>query len=258
MSRTHSKRIILGLALLLAAVFLVLDQLHLVALHVGFWSVVWTVVFAVGAIFSLMNKSISGTVFSIAFLLIIYAKPLHIQAIVPWTVLVAAALISVGLNMLFKRNFKPNVVVNGKKVNVNWSDLKNLKYEVNSDKNGKKSQTTVESNDGENVVISSKMGDVSRFIHSKNLRSVSVNSSMGDVKVYLDDAKAAGDVVYANINVSLGDVTFYLPGNWKVRSNIDSGFGEISIPDRPKKDSDGPTLILQGKSSMGDLTVKYI
>ncbi|WP_297816454.1 LiaF transmembrane domain-containing protein [uncultured Lactobacillus sp.] len=252
--RAHSKRIILGVALLLAAAFLVLDQLHLVSVHIGFWSVVWTVVFAVGGIYAIMNKSISGTVFSIAFLLIIYAKELHIQRLVPWTILLAGLLISIGLNMVFKRNFKPDVVINGKKVNMNWSDLKNLKADFTGDSD--EINGNYQTDDGENVVISTKMGDVSRYIHSDNLRSINVHTSMGDVKVYLDDVKTSADKVYANVDVSMGDVTFYIPKNWKVRSNLSSGFGDINVPNDSQ--ADGPTFVLQGRTNMGDITVKYV
>lgn len=252
--RAQSKRIILGVALLLAAAFLVLDQMNLISVHLGFWSVVWTVVFVVSGIYAIMNKSIAGTVFSIAFLLIVYAKPLHIQKITPWVLLGVALLISIGLNLIFKRNFKPDVVINGKKVNMNWSDLKNLKSEITGDSDG--ISGNYQTDDGKNVVISTKMGDVSRYIHSDDLRSISVHTSMGDVKVYLDDVKTNADYVYANIDVSMGDVTFYIPRSWKVRSNLSLGFGDLDVPNDSK--ANGPTFVLQGRSSMGDVTVKYV
>lgn len=63
----------------------------------------WTVVFAATLITSLINRSLGGTIFSIAFLLIIYAKPLHIESIVPWTVLLAAFLVWGGLRLIFKK-----------------------------------------------------------------------------------------------------------------------------------------------------------
>ena len=39
---------------------------------------------------------------------------------------------------------------------------------------------------------------------------------MGDVSVYLDDAKAAGDEVIMNINTSMCDVDVYIPSDWQV------------------------------------------
>lgn len=87
MRKASFGRVLWGLGLLAAAAFLVLDQLHLMPLELGFWAIFWTVVFGATLITSLVNKSLGGSIFSIAFLLIIYAKPLHIERIVPWTVL---------------------------------------------------------------------------------------------------------------------------------------------------------------------------
>ena len=97
MRKASFGRVLWGLGLLAAAAFLVLDQLHLMPLELGFWAIFWTVVFGATLITSLVNKSLGGSIFSIAFLLIIYAKPLHIERIVPWTVLFAAFLMWGGL-----------------------------------------------------------------------------------------------------------------------------------------------------------------
>lgn len=103
MRKASFGRILWGLGLLAAAAFLVLDQLHLISVELGFWTIFWTVVFAATLIISLINRSLGGTIFSIAFLLIIYAKPLHIESIVPLTVLLAAFLVWGGLRLIFKK-----------------------------------------------------------------------------------------------------------------------------------------------------------
>ena len=90
-------RIFWGVGLIAAAVFLVIDQLHLLPFTIGFWAIFWTVVFAASLITSIINKNLYGSIFSIAFLLIIYAKPLHIAALAPWTILLVAFLISAGI-----------------------------------------------------------------------------------------------------------------------------------------------------------------
>ena len=152
MRKASFGRILWGLGLLAAAAFLVLDQLHLIPVELGFWTIFWTVVFAATLITSLINRSLGGTIFSIAFLLIIYAKPLHIESIVPWTVLLAAFLVWGGLRLIFKKSWKPTVIINGEKVSTNWSDLKaphKFKAEhVFSD--------TTSSDNGDNIVISEK------------------------------------------------------------------------------------------------------
>lgn len=252
MRKASFGRILWGLGLLAAAAFLVLDQLHLMPLELGFWAIFWTVVFGATLITSLINKSLGGSIFSLAFLLIIYAKPLHIESIVPWTVLLAAFLIWGGLRLIFKKSWKPTVIINGEKVNANWSDLKAPhKFEaehVFSD--------TSSSDNDDNIVISEKLSSTSRYVHSQHLETVTVNVSMGDVNVYLDSAKPAGDEVLANINMSMGDINIYIPTSWRVDDQLEHKFGDFTIDgDQP---AEGPTLVLQGRANMGDVTIKRV
>ncbi|MDA6089564.1 LiaF-related protein [Lactobacillus amylovorus] len=243
-------RIFWGVGLIAAAVFLVIDQLHLLPFTIGFWAIFWTVVFAASLITSVINKNLYGAIFSIAFLVIVYAKPLHISALSPWTILLVAILVSAGISLIFRNSFKPTIIINGKKVNANWSDLINKNF---------KADNVITDNgfgvDSDNVVISGKMTEASRYIHSQNLKTVTIDSSMGDVSVYLDDAKAAGDEVIMNINTSMCDVDVYIPSDWQVENNMQNSLSDVDI-DHSK--GTGTKLILQGRNTMGDLTVKHV
>lgn len=243
-------RIFWGVGLIAAAVFLVIDQLHLLPFTIGFWAIFWTVVFVASLITSVINKNLYGAIFSIAFLVIVYAKPLHISALSPWTILLVAILVSAGISLIFRNSFKPTIIINGKKVNANWSDLINKNF---------KADNVITDNsfgvDSDNVVISGKMTEASRYIHSQNLKTVTIDSSMGGVSVYLDDAKAAGDEVIMNINTSMCDVDVYIPSDWQVENNMQNSLSDVDI-DHSK--GTGTKLILQGRNTMGDLTVKHV
>lgn len=243
-------RIFWGVGLIAAAVFLVIDQLHLLPFTIGFWAIFWTVIFVASLITSVINKNLYGAIFSIAFLVIVYAKPLHISALSPWTILLVAILVSAGISLIFRNSFKPTIIINGKKVNANWSDLINKNF---------KADNVITDNsfgvDSDNVVISGKMTEASRYIHSQNLKTVTIDSSMGDVSVYLDDAKAAGDEVIMNINTSMCDVDVYIPSDWQVENNMQNSLSDVDI-DHSK--GTGTKLILQGRNTMGDLTVKHV
>lgn len=243
-------RIFWGVGLIAAAVFLVIDQLHLLPFTIGFWAIFWTVVFVASLITSVINKNLYGAIFSIAFLVIVYAKPLHISALSPWTILLVAILVSAGISLIFRNSFKPTIIINGKKVNANWSDLINKNF---------KADNVITDNgfgvDSDNVVISGKMTEASRYIHSQNLKTVTIDSSMGDVSVYLDDAKAAGDEVIMNINTSMCDVNVYIPSDWQVENNMQNSLSDVDI-DHSK--GTGTKLILQGRNTMGDLAVKHV
>ncbi|MEB3363061.1 LiaF-related protein [Lactobacillus sp. R2/2] len=101
------------------------------------------------------------------------------------------------------------------------------------------------------------MSSVSRYVHSQNLRSITINSSLGEVEVYLDQAKAAGDVVTVDISGTMGEIEIYVPTSWRVNSdNLDLALGELDIDDGST--GGGPTLMLTGHFSMGDVEVNYV
>lgn len=244
-------RIIWGVGFIAAAMFLVIDQLNLLPVTIGFWSIFWTVVFVASLITSLFNRNLDGSISSIAFLLIIYARPLHIEVLSPWTILLVAFLVSIGLSLIFKKSFKPTVIINDKKIDANWSDL-------NNDHSFKADNVLNDTSFGvnsDNVVISEKMSDASRFVHSQNLKTITIVSKMGDVKVYLDDAKAAGDEVLVNINSSMSVIELYIPQDWQVENNLQGGLGDVEID---YEQGSGPKLILQGNEGIGNIEIHHV
>lgn len=250
MKKFKLREVFWGIALVAAAVFLVLNQLHLLSFHLKVSMIIWTIIFGAALIESLADRSLFGTTFSIAFLLIVYAEPLHITKIVPWTVLIAAFLIYLGLSLIFKRSWFPKTVYFNQKKR---QDFKNNHSRAdNNVLNASNSEA-----DGEDIVINQRLSSVSRYISSKNLRSITINSSLGEVEVYLDQAEAAGDTVVADINGTMGEIEFYLPSSWKVDSqNLNVALGELEI--EGESTGGGPTLVLTGHSSMGEIEVYYV
>ncbi|WEV39879.1 hypothetical protein [Lactobacillus sp. ESL0681] len=253
MKKHKIKEIFWGLTLLAAAAFLVMNQLNLLAFQLNFWTVLWTIIFGACLIAGIVNKSITATVFSMAFLLIIYAKPLKITRIVPWTVLLAACLISVGLHLIFtKHGHKTHVYVNGHEFKGNWTKMGTEKSFHADHIFGSDSKSV----DDADIVISQRMSDVSRYVHSQNLCSVTINSLMGNAEVYLDAATPAGDTVMVNINSSMSEISIYIPLAWQVDDQLTSVFGEVEV--RGTSSGEGPTLVLTGSSKLGNVNVNYI
>ena len=250
MKKFKLREVFWGIALVAVAIFLVMNQLHLFAFHLKISMIIWTIIFGAALIESLADRSLFGTTFSIAFLLIVYAEPLHITKIVPWTVLIAAFLIYLGLSLIFKRSWFPKTVYFNQKKR---QDFKNNHSRAdNNVLNASNSEA-----DGEDIVINQRLSSVSRYISSKNLRSITINSSLGEVEVYLDQAEAAGDTVVADINGTMGEIEFYLPSSWKVDSqNLNVALGELEI--EGESTGGGPTLVLTGHSNMGEIEVYYV
>ncbi|ARD06445.1 hypothetical protein B1745_01745 [Lactobacillus amylolyticus] len=236
-----------GIFFLAAAALVVVNQMGILSYKIGFWAIVGTIIFALGLIDSVINRRITEGVFSIAFLLMVYAKPLHIERLVPWTILLAAVLISIGLGIIFRNRFHTVVYAN-KKI----KDFRNKRESISDNI----FTDTVSNEKGSHVVVDQTLSDTSRYIHSKELETIEVNGKLGDINLYLDDAQAAGDTVVMDLNVTMTELNIYVPLSWQVKDNLGQTFGNIQI--EGTSNGGGPTLIIQGRASMSDIDVRYI
>ena len=103
-----------GIFFIACALFVVLNQMGIWTYRLGFWAAIGTVIFAISLLDGLINRRITESVFSVAFILMIFAEPLHITRLVPWTILLAAVLISIGLGIIFRNRFHTVVYANKK------------------------------------------------------------------------------------------------------------------------------------------------
>ncbi|BDR61172.1 LiaF transmembrane domain-containing protein [Lactobacillus xylocopicola] len=244
MKKQKIKELLWGMGLVAAAAFLVLNQLHVLSFSLSLGTIFWTIIFGLVLVNSIVGRSTFGIVFSIAFLLIIYAGPLHITKIVPWTLLLAAGLIYAGLSLILPHGWRhPKSYF----VSHDWSKINESSQHYNAGR--------AEEND-RNIVISQKIGDTSRYVHSQNLESVTINSTIGQVSVYLDAAKPAGDTVTVNVSAAMGEVEIYLPLSWQIEDHLSAAFGEVNISGTSQ--GGGPTVILQGTIKFGEISIKYV
>lgn len=253
MRKQKIKEVLWGIGLVAAAVYIVMNQMHLLSFHLGLGTIFWTVVFGILLINSIAGKSIFGMVFSVTFLLIVYAGPLHITKIVPWTLLLAACLVYVGLCLIFSKGWRRDTLfrINHHQVKHDqiWEDGE---FKATGDNFSSRSRDE----DERNIVINQRLSEVSRYVHSQNLESVTINSTLGETNVYLDSAKAADDTVVINLNASLGDVEIYLPLSWQIEDHLEAVFGEVEI--NGTSTGGGPKVILQGSSKFGQVTINYV
>lgn len=236
-----------GIFFLAAAALVVVNQMGILTYKLGFWAIVGTIIFVLSLIDGIINRRITESVFSVAFLLMIFAQPLHIEKLVPWTILLAAILISIGLGIIFRNRFHTVVYAN-KKIK-NFRDKREaISDHIFTD--------TVSNENGAHVVIDQTLSDTSRYIHSKDLETIDINAKMGEVNIYLDDAQAANGTVIMNLNITMTDLNIYVPLSWEVESDLAPTFGNFEIDGT--SNGGGPTLIVQGHASMCDIDVNYV
>lgn len=240
-----------GLFLLLSAAILIVSQLHLITYTFTFWTIVATIFLVAMLIKSVVYVSIPGSVFSLAFLAILYAKPLGITALVPWTIIGAALLISIGLSMIFH----PLLARHRPWMNYhrNFSKGHHGRF-VNFDYNAEPDIKTVDDPD---VNVFVKMGSSIRYVKSDDFNAADIDVSMGNAKVYFDNVKVNGTATI-NVNVSLGSVDLYVPRDWNIIKGFDNNMGNISEVGNTEAGVDSPNVTVTGVVSMGNLKIQYI
>ena len=192
----------------------------------GFWQVVGTLFFGAGLIEGLSKKKIGTSVFSIAFLLIIYQDQLNLRSVGSWTILGAALLITIGLNMIFKQHFQfwYENVSSGKNYIINGDNGK--------EEESKEYEEFTENEVGSTIKVSSFLNTTSRYVQSQNLRRI-------DVKV------------------SLGDVNIYVPRSWDVNNSVDAFLADVKFVGMPSGEGT-QNLKVEGSVRLGDVKIHYV
>ncbi|WP_201306710.1 LiaF transmembrane domain-containing protein [Companilactobacillus farciminis] len=242
-------RIFGGLFLLLSAALLIVSQLHLITYTFNFWTIVATIFLGFFLIKSLVYFSVSGTVFTLAFLAILYAKPLGIAALSAWTILGAALLVSIGLSVILNPFLAKHRPWMRYKSQVKWEKKPfGSYYEYNDD------MKTVDSPD---VDVFVKMGNSVRYVRSNDFHTANVQANLGSAKVYFDHV-TINDTATIKVNVSLGNIELFIPRNWNIVKGINNNMGNISEAGVQNISSDSPTVTITGLVSMGNLKIQYI
>ncbi|AKP67450.1 LiaF transmembrane domain-containing protein [Companilactobacillus ginsenosidimutans] len=242
-----------GLFLLVGAGVLVASQLHMFTIDMSIWKVVLTIFLVAIFIKSVVYYAIPGAVFSLAFLAIIYAKFLGITTLVPWTILGAALLISIGLSLVFR----PLLIKHRPWMNHHYGAYRGMAHH-GENFNHNHRPVDVQTSAQSNVEVSVRMGSSVRYITSDDFQSADITVSMGNAKVYFENVTIK-DTAEINLDVSLGGLDLFIPKNWnlvnEMKGNDVGTVDEVGFKD---VDSDSPTVYLRGISSWAGLKINYI
>lgn len=235
-----------GVFLVLGAVVLVTSQLGIFSYHMGLWPLLLAVFLVAAFVESLMHLAVWGMVFSLAFLAIIFSRPLGITALVPWTILIAAVLLSLGLSLIIrpKRWYHYDWRAQG-----NWSHHHHRDWSADAD--------DVETLDDPDIAVNVSMSNSIRFLQSADFRRADVRVSMGNAKLYFDDVTLSDQGATITVDVHLGGVQLYVPTSWNVQVDVDADLGSVETTGEPD-DSDGPLVIITGRVPLGGLGIIYV
>lgn len=230
--------------LILSAVILVTNALGIFEYRIGFFTLIMTIALIAALLGSLRELNMPGVVFSVAFMAIIYARPLHITALVPWTILGAAVLLSMGLGLLIHPRHR------------NWERRYRHHHFHEHWRGDSFEETNTATVDDANVNLDLSMANSIRYIHSNDLQTANIHVNMAGAKLYFDDVQLHNQKATFNIDVSLSGVELYVPKTWQLDFQLNNNLGHIT--ETGHAESAGPVVTLIGSVSLGELTIIYI
>lgn len=221
-------RMFWGVLFIAVAILLVISQLGIWNIQISVLTLVLTVFFGVSTIWSLFHKKITEFLFSLAFLAILYDKPLGIEAITPWTVLLAALLASIGCQILFQPK-------------------KKKKYY----------HKDVETLNDDNIYVGTNFGSSIKYIDTQNFKQAYIKNIAGTMKVYFDHAFIQELEATIELNVSCAMLEIYIPRTWQVIDKTDNILSSVEI-EMISNDMISHKIILIGKVNLSEVKIKYI
>lgn len=229
------ERIFWGMFFIVSAVFLIVSRMGMLG-DISVFSILLTVFFVACLIKSIAHRSITGVLFSAAFLCIVYAKPLGIEAVTPWPVLGAALLGSIGCSFLF----------HPKKRFYNYEGTHHMGMEE-----------SIETVDGAQMEFSSTFSGSIKYVNSDDFQSANLHCSFGSLKVYFDNAVIQKGEAVLNLDVAFAGVELYIPKDWTVVNKVNAAFGGIDEKNR-NYSTGAPVVRLCGKVSFGGVEIIYV
>lgn len=229
-------RIFWGSFFILGGIALMVDQLGIVN-NVNIINVIIGILLLCIAVKNATKLKFAGVLFPIAFIGILFDDQLSITSITPWTILITAGLLSIGLSMIFDK--KPKFG----KVKVDW-DSKDYK-------------TTINIEDESNIRLKTNFSSSVKYINTDKFESASLECKVAGIEIYFDNAVMKNENAVVRIDALFSGVELYIPKSWRVDNKANVTFGAIE-----EKNRNGAvitnTLTLVGNISFAGVEIFYI
>ena len=226
--RKSYRTIFWGLVLILAAVLLILDGAGL-PLGGGLrpWRIILGVLLLAWLVWEIIRLKFTEIFFPIAFLFIVFQSPLA-QAVghgsdeflSPWVVILAAVLLTIGFQFLFKKK-----------------DVR-ISVEPDEDKTEK------------------RIGEETIYFDASDLSNVEIRDHIGTVNVCISNLEAYTGGGKITVRENLGEVKLHIPNEWDLAVSAKSNLGKVTVPDHTAPG--GKTLSVEITKNLGEISVIFV
>lgn len=231
--KKNGEKIFWGLFFILGAIFILVGRMGYFE-DIGLFTLFLTVLLVALLLKSIRHIEFSGILFSLAFLAILYDKPLGIEELTPWPVLGAALLGSIGLEILFHNNkrYKERHTFHGNCKMVDIADESCINY-------------------------GTTFGSSIKYVNSEDFRQLNLDCTFGAMQVYFDHAVIQNGSAELNLRISFAGVDLFIPKEWHVISHATAVFGGIDEKNHPQT-TGTPILTLTGNVTFGGVEIHYV
>lgn len=221
-----------GILFILAALLIVFCQLGVLE-TAGLPAIIITMFLAPIIVINIIRLNFAGFLLPLAVIGILYARPLGIEKLVPWPILIVAVFLSIGLSFLFPRH--------GRHKSEEYSEVENI----------------IDEQDGGDINVGVRFGASVKYMNTEELRKVNIDCSFGGLKIYFDHAEILGEQAIAEINMNFAGAELYIPKTWRIVNNLDCILGGVEEKSA-RADPAEKALILRGKLSFSGISIIYI
>lgn len=225
--------LILLAGVMMASAMGILPDIHWFKLLAGIAFVAWSVK-------ALFRRDFFGAFTSAGILAWIFENELGIEELTPFPLLIAAALVGIGMNMIFgkkKRHF--NVNINGENMTIDEARAQS-KWE-----------------DGRHVVLENIFGSTSKYVNSAAFSTADLENVFGNANIYFDNAVMANGTATVKIENVFGQMNVYFPNTWRVNVKDESAFGHVNVIGEPNRDMDAPFAEVEVETVFGNTNIYF-
>lgn len=173
----------------------------------------------------------------LALIAFIWRTEIGIAAISAWPLIGAAALLGIGLSVIFHK--KPICAISSIKKGDSFG------------------QTEETLNEEEQAVIQASWGDHIKYVHATNLKKAQINSSFAQTRVYFDQCQISPEGLEININVSFSETILVVPKSWRIDSRINI-FAAALTNLAPIPAGEKANVKLAGSVNFAELKIEYV
>ncbi len=232
----NRKNLFWGIFFIFAAVYAIINRLGIFP-DIGLYRILLTILFLWILAGGFKRMNFYKILFPLAFLAILYDRPLGITALTPWTVLLAALFGSIGLSMIFR----------GARASID------IRMPAGPDLLGIGNESCT----GERIRCENNFGTAIRYIQSDHFCSADLENNFGTLSVYFDSAVVDNGCAYVTAESNFGTLNLYIPKEWRTQHTLDRAFG--TVHESGNCTASGDTVLhIEGSANFGAINLFYI